>query len=112
MVEDRRQAVPSGPGFPAAKIAPPANQAVNNPASSRPPPVPTEVEENDYDSDDASKAGLGVSAACRLPHLRLIWLCSSLHSHAGISGVQPAVRAGEPHAALLRDESQGKAPQG
>lgn len=57
-VEDRSQPVVSSPSFPAAKIAPSANQAANRPASSRPPPVPAEAEENDYDSDDASKAAL------------------------------------------------------
>ncbi|CAG05309.1 unnamed protein product [Tetraodon nigroviridis] len=55
--EDRRQPAGSSPGLPATKTAPSANQAVNNPASSRPPPVPTQVEENDYDSDDATTLG-------------------------------------------------------
>lgn len=103
LVEDRRQPVVSAPGFPAAKSAP----AVNNPASSRPPPARTEAEDNDYDSDDASKSAPEVSAA--FPPSELIWSCCYSRSHSGISGVQPAVRAGEPHPALLHHQSQGKA---
>lgn len=72
--------------------------------------MPAEVEENDYDSDDASKAALEVSAARRLLRLpEMICFCSSFHSHSGISGVQPALRAGEPHPALLHYQSQGNA---
>lgn len=106
LVEDKRQPVVSAPSFPAAKSAP----AANNPASSRPPPARTEAEDNDYDSDDASKAAPEVSAAsCRPRPSELICFCLYSRSHSGISGVQPAVRAGEPHPALLHHQGQGKA---
>lgn len=59
-VELKRQAVVSSSissHVPATRVNPPVNPPVNNPASSRPPPDRTEVEDNDYDSDDASKTG-------------------------------------------------------
>lgn len=55
--EDKRQPAVSAPTYSSAK------QAVGNPAPSRPPAARTEAEENDYDSDDASKAALGASAS-------------------------------------------------
>ena len=53
-VEEKRQPVVSSSissHVPAARINPP----VNNTAPARPPPDRTEDEDNDYDSDDASK---------------------------------------------------------
>lgn len=43
-----------------------------------------------------------------LPPSQLIRSCFHSRSHSGIAGVQPAVRAGEPHPALLRGQSQGR----
>ncbi|XP_049460422.1 rabphilin-3A [Epinephelus fuscoguttatus] len=59
-VELKRQAVVSSSissHVPATRVNPPVNPPVNNPASSRPPPDRTEVEDNDYDSDDATTLG-------------------------------------------------------
>lgn len=57
-VVDKRQPVVSSSHIPTTRSIPPVSQLVNKPASPRPPPDRTEEEDNDYDSDDASKADL------------------------------------------------------
>lgn len=57
-VVDKRQPVVSSSHIPTTRSTPPVNQLVNKPASPRPPPDQTGEEDNDYDSDDASKADL------------------------------------------------------
>lgn len=57
VVEDKRHPAVSTSYIPATRIVPPVNQVVNSPASPKPPPARTE-EDDDYDSDDASKADL------------------------------------------------------
>lgn len=52
-VQEKRQPVVSS-SLPAARITPPMNPPVNNTAPPRPPPDPTK-DEDEYDSDDASK---------------------------------------------------------
>lgn len=54
-VEEKRPPVVSNSHIPPASGLPPLRQPVGNPASSRPPPERTVDEDNDYDSDDASK---------------------------------------------------------
>lgn len=56
VVEVKRQPVVSS--SPPTRGIPPVHQSVNNPAPARPPPDRAEDEDNDYDSDDASKDDL------------------------------------------------------
>lgn len=57
-VEEKRPPVISGSVSshkPVSRVGPPVNPPANNPAPPRPPPDQTEEDNNDYDSDDASK---------------------------------------------------------
>lgn len=57
-VEEKRQPVVSSSilsHVPATRTIPPVNAPTNNPTPQRPPPDRTEDEDNEYDSDDASK---------------------------------------------------------
>lgn len=54
-VEEKRPPVVSNSHIPPVSGLLPLHQPVSNSASSRPPPERTVEEDNDYDSDDASK---------------------------------------------------------